>query len=587
MIADTHDRVQENRQNASRFNSLTHIVQFNYDDHWKEIEINLQRPSGLAWGFSIGGGTDVCGINGSKAIVVRGITKGGPADRDQQLKLYDIILRVNNMDFTNIKHQVARDILRTAGNHVNLLIRRLLPPILEEIQIEKLPNTRWDLLIEGGIDREYIEGDHGIFIRNIIPETIADKNGRLRVGDRLMHIRSSKNSYDLTYVERQQAIELIRHACNESQTITLLVAHPTDLNDIRNGQMEPITRQNTESLGSASAQNNNDFGVYDGDLDKLRNVRKSEEIFDDVVGLKEAKEALEEAIILPVKFPNLFRDNRKPWSSILLYGPAGTGKSYLAKTIQAKCEVSFISVNPSDIFSKWFGESERNMKDLFKLAHEQQPCIVFIDHIDSLCSKYNHTESESSRRVKTDFLVQMQSIAKDNSRILILATTNIPWALDTDIQRSFQKRIYTPLPDVNERAAMFKIYLSVSNYHTIKDDEWAQLARKAEHYSGADIDVVCREALLGSIRRLGSATHFKKVQNLKAHDPRHLWLPCSPRDPDAQAITLDKIPKRELCDFPVTMEDMIAALATQKPTVSRHELLEHERFNYELTQRSS
>ncbi|CAF3772556.1 unnamed protein product [Rotaria sp. Silwood1] len=540
MIADTHDRVQENRQNASRFNSLTHIVQFNYDDHWKEIEINLQRPSGLAWGFSIGGGTDVYGINGSKAIVVRGITEGGPADRDQQLKLYDIILRVNNMDFTNIKHQVARDILRTAGNHVNLLIRRLLPPILEEIQIEKLPNTRWDLLIEGGIDREYIEGDHGIFIRNIIPETIADKNGRLRVGDRLMHIRSSKNSYDLTYVERQQAIELIRHACNESQTITLLVAHPTDL-----------------------------------------------KIFDDVVGLKEAKEALEEAIILPVKFPNLFRDNRKPWSSILLYGPAGTGKSYLAKTIQAKCEVSFISVNPSDIFSKWFGESERNMKDLFKLAHEQQPCIVFIDHIDSLCSKYNHTESESSRRVKTDFLVQMQSIAKDNSRILILATTNIPWALDTDIQRSFQKRIYTPLPDVNERAAMFKIYLSVSNYHTIKDDEWAQLARKAEHYSGADIDVVCREALLGSIRRLGSATHFKKVQNLKAHDPRHLWLPCSPRDPDAQAITLDKIPKRELCDFPVTMEDMIAALATQKPTVSRHELLEHERFNYELTQRSS
>ncbi|CAF0834417.1 unnamed protein product [Rotaria sp. Silwood1] len=540
MIADTHDRVQENRQNASRFNSLTHIVQFNYDDHWKEIEINLQRPSGLAWGFSIGGGTDVYGINGSKAIVVRGITEGGPADRDQQLKLYDIILRVNNMDFTNIKHQVARDILRTAGNHVNLLIRRLLPPILEEIQIEKLPNTRWDLLIEGGIDREYIEGDHGIFIRNIIPETIADKNGRLRVGDRLMHIRSSKNSYDLTYVERQQAIELIRHACNESQTITLLVAHPTDL-----------------------------------------------KIFDDVVGLKEAKEALEEAIILPVKFPNLFRDNRKPWSSILLYGPAGTGKSYLAKTIQAKCEISFISVNPSDIFSKWFGESERNMKDLFKLAHEQQPCIVFIDHIDSLCSKYNHTESESSRRVKTDFLVQMQSIAKDNSRILILATTNIPWALDTDIQRSFQKRIYTPLPDVNERAAMFKIYLSVSNYHTIKDDEWAQLARKAEHYSGADIDVVCREALLGSIRRLGSATHFKKVQNLKAHDPRHLWLPCSPRDPDAQAITLDKIPKRELCDFPVTMEDMIAALATQKPIVSKHELLEHERFNYELTQRSS
>ncbi|CAF4751380.1 unnamed protein product, partial [Rotaria sp. Silwood2] len=99
---------------------------------------------------------------------------------------------------------------------------------------------------------------------------------------------------------------------------------------------------------------------------------------------------------------------RKPWAGILLYGPPGTGKSYLAKAIATECKSTFISVTSSDLLSKWLGEAEKNVRSLFELSRERQPCIIFVDEVDALCGQRNDTESESSRRVKTEFLVQMQ-----------------------------------------------------------------------------------------------------------------------------------------------------------------------------------
>jgi vacuolar protein-sorting-associated protein 4 len=225
-----------------------------------------------------------------------------------------------------------------------------------------------------------------------------------------------------------------------------------------------------------------------GDPDRKRMMQRFEGAivadpnvsFADVIGLEQAKDALKEAVILPVKFPQLFQGKRKPWAGILLYGPPGTGKSYLAKAIATECKSTFISVSSSDLLSKWLGESEKGVKCLFEVARERQPCIVFIDEIDALCGQRSDTESESSRRVKTEFLVQMQGVGTDNSGVLVLAATNIPWALDTAIRRRFEKRIYIPLPGVNERAAMFKTHLGTGTYHTIKENEWMQLALKSE-----------------------------------------------------------------------------------------------------------
>mmetsp|Transcript_15978 Transcript_15978/g.15386 ORF Transcript_15978/g.15386 Transcript_15978/m.15386 type:complete len:255 (+) Transcript_15978:157-921(+) len=167
----------------------------------------------------------------------------------------------------------------------------------------------------------------------------------------------------------------------------------------------------------------------------------------DVAGLDQAKASLQEAVILPTKFPQLFTGERKPWRGILLYGPPGTGKSYLAKACATEADGTFFSVSSADLVSKWLGESERLVKQLFKMARENRPAIVFIDEVDSLCGSRSEGENETSRRIKTEFLVQMQGVGNDMDGVLVLGATNVPWELDGAIRRRFEKRIYIPLPD--------------------------------------------------------------------------------------------------------------------------------------------
>ncbi|KIY97782.1 Vacuolar protein sorting-associated protein 4 [Monoraphidium neglectum] len=106
--------------------------------------------------------------------------------------------------------------------------------------------------------------------------------------------------------------------------------------------------------------------------------------WDDVAGLEGAKEALKEAVILPVKFPQFFTGKRKPWSGILMYGPPGTGKSYLAKAVATEADSTFFSISSSDLVSKWLGESEKLVTQLFSLARDSAPSIIFIDEVGSL-----------------------------------------------------------------------------------------------------------------------------------------------------------------------------------------------------------
>ncbi|XP_034824267.1 vacuolar protein sorting-associated protein 4-like [Maniola hyperantus] len=319
-----------------------------------------------------------------------------------------------------------------------------------------------------------------------------------------------------------------------------------------------------------------------GKLEGAIVVEKPDVKWNDVAGLEVAKEALKEAVILPIKFPHLFRGKRIPWKGILLFGPPGTGKSYLAKAVATEANNStFFSVSSSDLVSKWVGESEKLVRNLFELARQHKPSIIFIDEVDSFCSSRSDNESESARRIKTEFLVQMQGVGNDMDGILVLGATNIPWVLDAAIRRRFEKRIYITLPEERARLDMFKLHLG-NTRHQLSDEDIKVLAAKTEGYSGADIGIVVRDALMQPIRKVQSATHFKKVSGPSPTDPRvivnDLLTPCSPGEPGAVEMTWMEVPSEKLDEPPVTKSDMFRSLATSKPTVNDNDMIKLKKF---------
>ncbi|KAL4599594.1 hypothetical protein ACB092_11G137700 [Castanea dentata] len=299
----------------------------------------------------------------------------------------------------------------------------------------------------------------------------------------------------------------------------------------------------------------------------------------DVAGLESAKQALQEAVILPVKFPQFFTGKRKPWRAFLLYGPPGTGKSYLAKAVATEADSTFFSVSSSDLVSKWMGESEKLVSNLFQMARDDAPSIIFIDEIDSLCGQRGEgNESEASRRIKTELLVQMQGVGSDDQKVLVLAATNTPYALDQAIRRRFDKRIYIPLPDLKARQHMFKVHLG-DTPHNLTESDFEHLAHKTEGFSGSDIAVCVKDVLFEPVRQTRDSKFFKKNSS-------DMWVPCEPTEQGAVQVTLQELDAQGLASKiqppPITRADFDKVLARQKPTVSKADLEVHERFTEEF-----
>ncbi|ETV96077.1 hypothetical protein H310_10718 [Aphanomyces invadans] len=307
------------------------------------------------------------------------------------------------------------------------------------------------------------------------------------------------------------------------------------LREMLEGQAKPKV---VAAGGTAEKEKDDEDNDGDAEKNKLRGALASAVVsekpnvkWDDVAGLEAAKEALKEAVILPARFPQLFTGKRRPWKGILLYGPPGTGKSYLAKAVATEADSTFFSVSSSDLVSKWQGESERLVKNLFEMAREKKPSIIFIDEIDSLCSNRSEGESDSTRRIKTEFLVQMQGVGHSHDGILVLGATNVPWELDPAMRRRFEKRIYIPLPEVEARKVMLKIHLG-DTPHSLNDDDFTTLATKAEGCSGSDISVLVREALMEPLRQCQQAQFFCRCDD-KARPTRNgtFLTPCEDDPP--------------------------------------------------------
>uniref|UniRef100_A0A2P2I492 Katanin p60 ATPase-containing subunit A1 n=1 Tax=Hirondellea gigas TaxID=1518452 RepID=A0A2P2I492_9CRUS len=268
--------------------------------------------------------------------------------------------------------------------------------------------------------------------------------------------------------------------------------------------------------------------------------------WDDIADLQQAKRLLEEAVVLPMLMPDFFKGIRRPWKGVLMVGPPGTGKTMLAKAVATECGTTFFNVSSSTLTSKYRGESEKLVRLLFELARFHAPSTIFIDEIDSLCSRRgSESEHEASRRVKSELLVQMDGIQANEEGpkvVMVLAATNFPWDIDEALRRRLEKRIYIPLPTEEGRETL--LHINLRDVTTHADVNLKTVAAMLDGYSGADITNVCRDASMMSMRR--------KIAGLRPEQ-------------------IKALPKEEL-EMPVTADDFLQAAKKCNKSVSKEDL---------------
>mmetsp|Transcript_32095 Transcript_32095/g.73368 ORF Transcript_32095/g.73368 Transcript_32095/m.73368 type:complete len:569 (-) Transcript_32095:62-1768(-) len=224
--------------------------------------------------------------------------------------------------------------------------------------------------------------------------------------------------------------------------------------------------------------------------------------WDSIVGLGPAKSLLKEAVVMPLKYPELFTGLLSPWKGVLLFGPPGTGKTLLAKAVATECETTFFNISASTVVSKWRGDSEKLIRVLFDMARHHQPSTIFIDELDSLMSARGggDSEHEGSRRMKTELLIQMDGLLRDTrDQVFLLAASNLPWDLDSAMLRRLEKRILVALPTAEARESMLQTYLPPQLSEAL---DYKRLAGHTEDWSGSDLRLLCKEAAMHPLRRL-------------------------------------------------------------------------------------
>jgi transitional endoplasmic reticulum ATPase len=224
--------------------------------------------------------------------------------------------------------------------------------------------------------------------------------------------------------------------------------------------------------------------------------------WDDVGGLEDVKQQLREMVEWPLKKPEKFRKmGIKPPKGVLLYGPPGCGKTLIARAVATESESNFISIKGPEVFSKWVGESEKAIREVFRKARMAAPCVVFIDEIDSIAPRrgLGYSDSGVTERVVSQLLTEMDGlIAMEN--IVVLAATNKPEILDPALMRPgrFDRLIYIPPPDENSRLQILKVHTRNMPLDNVNLDE---IAKNTNGYSGADLEALCREAAMNALRR--------------------------------------------------------------------------------------
>ncbi len=264
--------------------------------------------------------------------------------------------------------------------------------------------------------------------------------------------------------------------------------------------------------------------------------------WEDIGDLEEAKEKIREIVELPLKHPELFKHlGIEPPKGILLYGPPGTGKTLLAKALANEIGAYFIAINGPEIMSKYYGESEARLREIFKEAEENAPAIIFIDEIDAVAPRREEVTGEVEKRVVAQLLTLMDGL-KERGKVIVIGATNRPDAVDPALRRPgrFDREIEIPPPDKRARKEILLVH--TRNMPLAEDVDLDKLAEMTHGYTGADIAALAKEAAMAALRR------FIKEGKIDITKP---------------------IPPEKLRDLKVTMRDFLEAMRFIQPSLLR------------------
>ena len=231
------------------------------------------------------------------------------------------------------------------------------------------------------------------------------------------------------------------------------------------------------------------------DNEPRQEIERPKITFNDVGGMEKLKEEIRLKIIHPLTHPEIYKAYGKPiGGGILMYGPPGCGKTYLARATAGEIKAAFISVGINDVLDMWIGNSERNLHSLFEQARDHKPCVLFFDEADALGASRSDMRHHAGRQLINQFLSEMDGVKASNEGVLILAATNAPWHLDSAFRRPgrFDRVLFVPPPDAAARASILRLQCKGK---PVEEIDYDHLGKKTESFSGADLKAVLDVAI--------------------------------------------------------------------------------------------